>query len=128
MFNLLNSQFNCDTPKPWGLYISIVPSAIMYNIKTNCPFVLPYVVLAAGDAASKATPEEISEKQTQLEQAYADKAKLEKERASLNDEHSRAGDNNSSNEAQLGDELEVLDGLLTETKTLTGFLVLWLGS
>jgi hypothetical protein len=92
----------------------------------NITLKLPFFLLAKG--ASEATLEEIALEQAKLEQAYRDKEALEAERKPLDEAHSRAGDNDSIDENNLGEQLEEIDGLIIETLEHIGNLISWLGS
>jgi hypothetical protein len=81
----------------------------------------PNLILAKG--ASEATANEIAQEQARLRQAYLDRDSMEAQRGPLNEAHSKAGDNNSIDEAELADKLESLDGLITETTVLIGYLI-----
>ena len=51
MFNLLNSQFNCDTPKPWGLYFqdSATPQMEgLVELHDNIMFYLVIILFGVG--------------------------------------------------------------------------------
>lgn len=51
MFNLLNGQFNCDTPKPWGLYFqdSATPQMEgLVELHDNIMFYLVIILFGVG--------------------------------------------------------------------------------
>lgn len=51
LFNLLNNQFNCDTPKPWGLYFqdSATPQMEgLVELHDNIMFYLVIILFGVG--------------------------------------------------------------------------------
>ena len=81
----------------------------------------PFLILV--QSASEATEQEINDKQNALKQSYKDRSELAKERKDVNEAHNTAGDNDLNTEADLGDQLENLDGLIHDNDQLIADLI-----